>query len=186
MCRSVALILIRRKTRPRLPNLVAWDIVVVARQDDYGQALNELLVDELEAGGADVVANPIYDPEAASFESEVEEIAGADPDAVIFISFDEVGEILAGVIERGLTPDQFYGADGTFSPTLFEVVDETDPNVVDGMTVIGAAGDDEFNARIAEDTGNNFIYGGQYYDCVVITALAAEAAGSVDGQAIVD
>src|SRR3712207_1790956 len=52
------------------------------------------------------------------------------------------------------------------------------------MIVIGAAGNEEFNARIAEPTENNFIYGGQTYDCAITIALAAEAAQSVAGADI--
>src|SRR5690606_19623564 len=94
--------------------------------------------------------------------------------------------IVAGLIEAGLDPAQVYGADGVFGPTFVEQVDPANESVIDGMTVVGAAGTEEFNERIAEPTGNNFIYGGQTYDCVIIAALAAEAAGSVDGQAIID
>ena len=66
-------------------------------------------------------------------------------------------------------------------------VDESNPNVIDGMTVIGAAGGEEFNARIAEATDNNFIYGGQAYDCAIILALAVEQAGTAtDGDAIIE
>ena len=104
---------------------------------------------------------------------------------MVLISFDEGGQIVAGLLEEGLTPDQFYGGDGVFGPTFIDQVQEGDPNVIDGMTVIGAAGGQEFNDRIAESTDSNFIYGGQAYDCVVITALAAEAAGSTDGEAII-
>ncbi len=163
----------------------AAKVVVVARADDYGDALGGLVVDGLTEAGADVPPLVSYDPEATNFSSEVTSIAGESPDAVVLISFDEGGQIVAGLLEEGLTPDQFYGGDGVFGPTFTDQVEEGNPTVIDGMTVIGAAGGEDFNDRIAESTDSNFIYGGQAYDCAVIIALAAEAAGSTDGEAII-
>ncbi|HZA75158.1 MAG TPA: ABC transporter substrate-binding protein [Acidimicrobiales bacterium] len=161
-------------------------VSVIARADDYGNALGQLAVDRLTEGGATVSpANLIsYDPEAATFDAEVAQISGASPDAVVLISFAEGGQIVAGLLEAGITPEQIYGGDGVFGP-FSEEVDPANPNVVDGMTVIGAAGTEDFNERIAEPTDNNFIYGGQTYDCVIVTALAAEAAGSIEGPDII-
>ncbi len=161
------------------------NVAVVARADDYGNLLAGLVAEELEAGGA-VVGEPVmYDPEAATFDAEVGQITGANPDAVVLIAFDEGGQVVAGLLEAGITPDQVYGSDGVFGPTFIEQVDPANANVIDGMTVIGAAGNEDFNARIAEPTDNNFIYGGQTYDCVIVAALAAEAAGSVAGPDII-
>ncbi len=164
----------------------AQKVVVVARADDYGQALGQLVVDGLDDAGADVSPMVSYDPEAANFNAEVGTIVGESPDAVVLIAFDEGGQVVAGLLEEGITADQIYGSDGVFGPTFPSLVEEGNPTVVDGMTVIGAAGGEDFNARIAEATDNNFIYGGQTYDCAIIIALAAEAAGSTDGQAIID
>ena len=164
----------------------AQKVVVVARADDYGQALGQLVVDGLTDAGADVPDMVSYDPEAANFNAEVSTVVGESPDAVVLVAFDEGAQVVAGLLEQGITADQIYGSDGVFGPTFPGLVDEGDPNVVDGMTVIGAAGGEDFNARIAEATGNNFIYGGQTYDCAIIIALAAEAAQSTDGQAIMD
>jgi ABC-type branched-subunit amino acid transport system substrate-binding protein len=164
----------------------AATVSVIARADDYGNALGQLVIDALGQGGVTVApANLIsYDPEAATFDAEVAQITGAAPDAVVLISFDEGGQIVAGMLEGGITADQIYGGDGVFGPTFVEQVDPANESVIDGMTVIGAAGNEEFNERIAEPTDNNFIYGGQTYDCVIVTALAAEAAGSVSGPDI--
>lgn len=161
-------------------------VVVVARADDYGQALGDLVKEELEAAGADVPDLVTYDPEAANFNNEVTTVAGENPDAVVLVSFDEGGQIAAGLLEEGLMADQFYGGDGVFGPSFPDLVEEGNPNAVDGMKVIGAAGGADFNERIAESTDNNFIYGGQAYDCAIIMALAAEAAQSTEGQDIID
>jgi branched-chain amino acid transport system substrate-binding protein len=143
------------------------------------------VVTSLTDAGAEVPPLVSYDPEAANFNAEVSTIIGESPDAVVLISFDEGGQIVAGLLEGGITADQVYGSDGVFGPTFPGLVEEGNESVVDGMKVIGAAGSEEFNERIAEATDNNFIYGGQTYDCGIIIALAAEAAGSTDGEAII-
>ncbi len=164
----------------------ASKVVVVARADDYGNALGELIKTNLEDAGAEVPDLVSYDPEADNFNTEATTVAGEAPDAVVLVSFDEGGQIAAGLLEEGLTADQFYGGDGVFGPTFPDKVEEGNPNAVDGMKVIGAAGGEDFNARIAADAENNFIYGGQAYDCAIVIALAAEVAGSADGQGIID
>ncbi|CAN5798829.1 hypothetical protein BH24ACT3_BH24ACT3_06490 [soil metagenome] len=176
---------------PIIANTVAEDgaanVAIVARADDYGQALAPLVQSELTNIGVTAEDPILYDPEAASFDTEVSQITGADPDAVVLIAFDEGGQIVQGLLEGGITPDQIYGADGVFGPAFKEQVDPDDPNVIDGMKVIGAAGGEEFNERLSEEVDEgNLIYGGQAYDCAIIMALAAEAAGSTDGQDIID
>jgi ABC-type branched-subunit amino acid transport system substrate-binding protein len=166
------------------------NVALVARQDDYGQLLLEETSAALSDRGATIAAEVTYDPETTTFDSEIEEITAASPDAVVVISFAEGGPLVKGLLEAGLTADQLYGGDGVFSPTFGAVVDESNPGVVNGMVVIGASGGQEFNDRLnallPDDEKGNLIYGGQSYDCVIVLALAAEEAGSVEGQAVMD
>ncbi|HEX6312711.1 MAG TPA: ABC transporter substrate-binding protein [Acidimicrobiia bacterium] len=166
------------------------NVALIARQDDYGQLLLEETSAALQERGAAIAAEVTYDPDATTFDSEIEEITAAGPDAVVVISFAEGGPLVAGLLEAGLTPDQLYGGDGVFSPTFGALVDESNPGVVNGMVVIGASGGTEFNDRLNEvlpdDEKGNLIYGGQSYDCVIVLALAAEQAGSLEGQAMLD
>jgi ABC-type branched-subunit amino acid transport system substrate-binding protein len=166
------------------------NIAVVARQDDYGETLLRETVTALQSRGATVAAQVTYDPDATTFDSEVEEITAANPDAVVVVSFAEGGPLVSGLLEAGLTPDRLYGGDGIFDPKFGEEVDPDNANVIDGMVFIGASGGVDFNTRLNEALpGNekgNFIYGGQAYDCVVLLALAAQAAGSVSGPGVIE
>jgi branched-chain amino acid transport system substrate-binding protein len=164
----------------------AQSVAIAHLADDYGNGLAELLETQLTESGADVTANVGYAPDATTFDTEVQQLTSEDPDAIVLISFAEGAVLIRGLLEAGITTDQLYGGDGLFGPGLVAEVSESDPNVIDGMTVIGASGGEEFNERIAEATENNFIYGGQTYDCTVIIALAAEAAGSTDPTEFVD
>lgn len=166
-------------------------IALLARADDYGQGLAESTREALEEQGAEVVEEIIYDPEASTFDSEVEQVVNANPDAVALISFDEAAQLLQGLIEVGLGPDEFpvYGGESLRSTELPELVDPGDPTVLDGMkgTAPTSDADEEFVQRLQEfgevpDT----LFAAESYDCVNIIALAALAAGSDDPSVFVD
>ena len=159
-------------------------VAILARADDYGNALANLMVHALNELGAEsrIIS---FDPSASSFDSEVAATRGYGPDAIVHISFEEGVSIIRGLLEAGFGPETQYAADGLFFPTLWELIDPNNANVLDGMKLIGASGSTEFNQRLGTITGGNLIYGGQSYDCVVLLALAAQAAGSTDGDAII-
>jgi len=162
---------------------------ILARADDYGQGLLDATVAELEAQGATVAAAITYDPEAANFEAEVNQVASSGADSVALISFDEGGQILASLIEAGLGPQNVsvYGADGVASDTLWQEVDPNNEAVLEGMkgTRPAAGADEGFISRFQEETGlSDTTYAAAAYDCAIMIGLAAEAAGSDDGAAI--
>ena len=160
-------------------------VAIVARADDYGNALADLLRNALLASGAETLVIP-FDPQATTFAAEVAEVAFFNPDAVVHISFAEGANIIRGLIEAGIGPEKQYGADGLFVPTLWEQVNPDDPNVLDGMKLIAAGGGADFNDRLGAITDGNVIYGGQAYDCMVLMALAARQAGATDGDSIIE
>jgi branched-chain amino acid transport system substrate-binding protein len=154
------------------------NVVIVARSDDYGVALAGLVGENLEALNA-TVASTIQYTDETTFASEADDIVGANPSAVVIISFREAATLLGLLVDQGLDPATFYGADGVFSGQLPGLVGG-DASVIDGMKVIGAAGNADFNDRLSEEGVSDFIYGGQGYDCVMITALWAAVEGTDD------
>ena len=82
-----------------------------------------------------MTASVTYDPEASTFDAEIDEATAGSPDAIVVISFAEGGPLIAGLLEAGVTPDQLYGG-RHLQPALPELVDEADPNVIDDMKVI--------------------------------------------------
>lgn len=173
---------------PIIADVVAADgatnVALVARADDYGNALAGLIAGELDGLG---IANATisYDPENVASDSVVGDVAAQGADAVVIIGFDESFPIIQAALEAGVAADAMYGADGIFSNTLNASIDEANPNVIDGFTLIGASGGAEFNERLTAITEGNLIYGGQAYDCVITLALAFAQAGSTDGDALI-
>lgn len=160
------------------------NVVIVARSDDYGVGLAEVVQEELENLGATVAGDPItYTDEEQTFDTQAQQIVDAQPSAVLFISFKEAGTLINRTLELGggdITPEIFYGADGIFSSQLPGLVSPDEPGIIDGMKLIGASGTTEFNERLAEQGVNDFIYGGQAYDCAMLLAMWAAASGTDD------
>ncbi|MXY87886.1 MAG: ABC transporter substrate-binding protein [Dehalococcoidia bacterium] len=166
-------------------------VSIVARADDYGQALAALLADRLDELGAesDTIT---YDPQAATFDAEVSGVTSYGPDAIVLIVFDEGVNLIRGLLEAGFDPSTMYGSDGIFRPVLNTSVNASDPNVLDGMTLFvatapGSDAYDSFKVRLenALEQEGNLAFGAQSYDCTIILALAARAAGSTDGDDII-
>ena len=87
------------------------NVVIAARSDDYGSALAGLVGENLEALNA-TVANTIQYTDETTFASEADDIVGANPSAVVIISFREAATLLGLLVDQGLDPATFYGADG--------------------------------------------------------------------------
>lgn len=174
---------------PILASIVAADgatnVAIPARADDWGNALSSLLVDSFAklGVGAQIIA---YDEDATSYDATVAAIESMGADAVVLVTFAEGAQIIRGMLEVGIPPDAMYGSDGIYDRNLAETVDPSNPNVLDGFVAVTAGGGDEFSERLVERTGGDVAYGGQSYDCVVVLALAALAAGSTAGPAIID
>lgn len=62
------------------------NVAVVARADDYGVALGDLVAEGVEASGGSVATRIDYDPNTTDFSAEVSEITGGNPDAVVMVS----------------------------------------------------------------------------------------------------
>ncbi len=157
-------------------------VALLAPRGQYGEDLLEFTKLPLEQQGAEVVVDRTYDPEATSFEAEVEEVVSADPDALVMTGFAESSTILDALAAQGFTPDE-HG--------VFVYIDNvgpawgksfTDPDALAGVkgTQPTAEVTDEFRNRLLETDPDlqSFSYGPETYDAVIIMALAAERAGT--------
>jgi ABC-type branched-subunit amino acid transport system substrate-binding protein len=176
---------------PALAELVRKDghkkVGILARRDTYGVGLATSVKKALDRGGKRVVANVEYDPDATSFDREVQRVVDKKPDAVIVLGFENDGaDIVRTLIAKGLSPQQFpiYTADGMRTNAFPTLLDPNNPGAVAGIKGTSPATAptgvqhpflDAFSA-----TGIDPIYSAFYYDCAILTALAAEKAKSDD------
>lgn len=163
-------------------------IAILARDDDYGRSLADLLVANLREQGAEVDLE-IIDPLRSDFDQEISAVSDFDPDTVVLITFDEGIQILQGLLESGFDSADIFGTDGIFIPDLPAAVDGSDPGVLDGMTIFlaGIPRNDD-TAALAErlqSAGVDYSdspWAERAYDCAVILALAAQSAGTTEGE----
>ena len=112
-----------------IAELVAGDgngsAYILALDDAYGTGLADEVEADLIASGVTILGKKIYDPKAAGFDAEVDEIKAADPDAIVLITFDEGSRILRTMVEKGIGPKDkaVYGCDGNMGNALGENFD---------------------------------------------------------------
>ncbi|WP_405805325.1 ABC transporter substrate-binding protein [Streptomyces sp. NBC_00210] len=161
-------------------------VALVARADDYGKGLLDATKKALEKGGATVVVSETYDPKATNYDQVVQKVKDSKPDATVVISFEEGAQILQGLIEAGLGPDQIgvYGADGLRSEELPSLVSPKDPARLAGMkgTAPASAANKQFVTELKKFAPSlkELQFAPQVFDCVTTIALAAEQAKSDD------
>lgn len=165
---------------------------ILARQDPYGEGLLQYTAEPLAEAGAEVTNDGgiVYDPAAENFDAEVGEIVASDPDALVMIGFEESAQILTSLFEAGFTQESgknIYLVDGNVGNALGENFADS-PGVLQGVrgTLPAAELTDDFRERLLsiDPELTDFSYGPESYDAVIITALAAEAAGTDDPVAI--
>ena len=165
----------------------AQRVAILALNDPYGTGLAANTVKDLETAGiaSDQIKKIVYDPNAQSFNAEVDQVKEFNPDAIAVIGFEESAKILTRMHEVGIGPSDgklVYGTDGNMGNALGEAVA---PGLITGMkgTTPLTKVNDDFKTKLkAIDPGLiDFNYSGESYDAVVISALAAEQAKSTAG-----
>ncbi|MET0196370.1 amino acid ABC transporter substrate-binding protein [Rhodococcus sp. RS1C4] len=177
-----------------LSQLIAEDgaqrVSILALNDPYGTGLAANTVENLEAAGipSDQIQSIIYDPNAQSFNAEVDDVNNFAPDAVAIVGFEESAKIITRMHEVGIGPSDgtlVYGVDGNMGNALGESVA---PGLLDTMrgttplTDVGTAFQDRL--KTVDPALVDFNYAGESYDAVIISALAAEQAKSTAGTDI--
>lgn len=172
-----------------LANLIAEDgnatLGIIFRQESYGEGLAERIREVFEEAGGEVVEFIPYAPDTDNFDPEVDQLVSAAPDAIAVVGFNESAAILTTMHERGIGPTSkgVYGVDGNIDGIGAELAD---PSIIAGMKGTQPSIDlstiSDFTARLdtAYEGGLQgiYAYGAEAYDAMIITALAAEIAGS--------
>lgn len=161
------------------------NVAIMARQDAYGEGLAEQTRTTLEEKGATVSEFILYNADAQNFTAEVNKVAASKPDAIVLIAFNETTKIIPQLISKGVGPQdvQLYFVDGNMADYSTE---NFDLEGVKGTFPAPGEVDESFNDRLLEIDPDlkDFTYGPQSYDAVMMTALAAIAAGDDSGEAI--
>ncbi|MFP5070622.1 ABC transporter substrate-binding protein [Pseudonocardia nantongensis] len=167
----------------------AQRVTLMARNDPYGAGLADSTERNLISAGIpqDQIQKIIFDPNAASYNPEIDQVVQFNPDAVAVIGFDESKRILTRMNEVQIGPAQkaIYGTDGNMGNSLGEGLP---PGLLNGMKgtspLTPLAGDFQQRLKQQDPSLTDVQYAGESYDAVMLSALAAEAAKSTNGADI--
>ena len=81
---------------------------ILALNDPYGTGLAENTLNNLVDAGLseDDIVSITYDPQAANFDSEVQQMVDFNPDAIVVIGFEESSRIIEGLNSNGVGPQR--------------------------------------------------------------------------------
>jgi branched-chain amino acid transport system substrate-binding protein len=165
-------------------------VAVLVRGDAYGEGFRGLIARSLAESGMPVVVTEFYDPAAYNHDDLARHVAGARPDAVVLVGFQESARVLRALIAQGVNPQntRIYGTDGNMRSSLPGQVGQNNPGVLAGMrgTTLLPLNPD-FRRRLEEISGgqiNELTYAAETYDAVIVVALATAAAGTPNPDAI--
>jgi branched-chain amino acid transport system substrate-binding protein len=162
----------------------AQSVGMIVLNDAYGTGLAENIRAAVEGAGGEIVVESLFNEGDSQFVSQVDEVVGANPDAIAVISFDQSKSIIPLLKQKGVEASQMYFVDGNLS----DYSKDFDPATLEGAygTQPGTFAKDDFKKRLAEidDSLEVWNYAGESYDATNLVALGAVAAGSTDPTAI--
>jgi branched-chain amino acid transport system substrate-binding protein len=174
-----------------LGNLMAADghqtAAMIVLNDAYGTGLRDATQASFETAGGSIVAAPVFNPGDTNFSAQISEALAASPDAIVLITFDEAKTIVPALTSQ-FPKENIYFVDGNladysevFEPGTLTGAKGTAPGldpdtIMDFLTRMDDNWVAEGNAKL-----DSYLYGPESYDAVVLLALAALAAGSVEG-----
>ena len=167
-------------------------VSVGGRNDSYGDGLSGSFIEawEKQQGGKVTSDSPVlYDPAAASFDSEAQKIVSGNPDAYVIIDFSDTFPKVGPALARTgkWSPSKTFVTDGLASSDLAKKSQDITNGfraTAPGTPTEGAtsqAFDKLFNASAPTNVGRN-TFDSQNFDAVTLCYLAAVAAGSTDGK----
>ena len=162
------------------------NVGLVYRDDAWGRGLFESFAAAW-TGGLQPVVLP---PGQTTFLPELQETASGGAEALVVLTFEaEAAVVIREAVESGLY-SRFMLGDALKSPALGSAVGGAlaDAYGTAGVAAPESATSDEWDAAFVAEYGNlpEYAYVRETYDAAIALALAAQAAGSVDGTAIRD
>lgn len=162
----------------------AANVAFLYVNDPYGEGLAQYTGETVEAAGGTVVASVPYNVGDTSFNAQISEILEAEPDAIGLLAFDETSVIVPELIgTQGYPAEDVYFVDGNLSNGY-----DWPEGIIEGAygTLPGNPASPDFQERLLEIDPDleDFSYGPESYDAVILSALAAAQGGSPDADTI--
>ena len=112
-------------------------------------------------------------------------IKASNPDAIAIVAFDQTKSLVKELASQGVDTHKLYFVDGNTA----DHSEDLDAGLLKGTkgTIPGVMASDDFQKKLVKAYGkdiDNFTYGAETYDGIILAALAAEKGGSADGETI--
>jgi len=172
-----------------LGNLIAEDGVealgIIELNDSYGTGLAAKLKETYEAAGGTVAAETLFNTGDTVFTTQISEVLAANPDAIALVTFDEAKVIVPALRGAGFA-GPLYFVDGNLADYSADFAAGALTGSKGTLPGLDTATLGDFTDRLLEidPSLTDYSYAAESYDAVVLLALAALAANSVDGKDI--
>jgi branched-chain amino acid transport system substrate-binding protein len=176
-----------------LGNQIAEDgnttLGIIYQNDPYGTGLAEAIKNTFEGAGGKVVAEQSYNQGDGQFNAQVQAVAAAKPDAVAIVSYEQFKTIAPLLGNAGVDTGKLYMVDGNLS----NYAKDNLPIKLEGSKGTRAGAElpadflDQLNAvwtKAGNEKINDVTYSAEAYDAVMLIALSALKAQSVEGKDI--
>ena len=158
----------------------------------YGKGVEEALIEGLQEAGwqGEHVVSIHYAEAKKDYRTELQQIKGSNPDAVLIVSYCDDGIIVfKQALEMGLDNIAWLGCDGNYGSGLFKEpksAEFMEKAIVAGTRTVGSGSAyEQFVAKYTDKFGEApEIYCDTTYDAVWTAVKAIEKAGVYDGEAI--
>lgn len=164
-------------------------VSMIVLNDAYGNGLADAVEAQFALTGGEVLVRPTFNAGDTNFASQLAEITGSNPDAVVVITFDEANTILPDLLNT-FDAEQLFLVDGN----LADYSDVLAAGALEGAlgTAPGSADDPvELKERadlVWQAAGNDpldsFLYLAESYDTVMSVGIASLMAQSTDSRDI--
>lgn len=106
-------------------------------------------------------------------------------DTIAIVAFDQTKSLVKELASQGVDTHKLYFVDGNTA----DHSEDLDAGLLKGTkgTIPGVMASDDFQKKLVKAYGkdiDNFTYGAETYDGIILAALAAEKGGSADGETI--
>ena len=166
-------------------------ISMIVLNDAYGNGLADAVEARFETTGGEVLVRPTFNAGDTNFASQIAEITGSNPDAVVVITFDEANSILPDLLNT-FDAEQLYLVDGNladYSDVLpagaLEGAKGTAPGSKEEPTALIQRADAVWQAA-GNDALDSNLYLAESYDATIVIALASLMAQSTISRNIAE
>ena len=162
------------------------EIAVTYTNNDYGKGLADAFQASYEALGGKVLLSAAHEDGKADYSAEVGALSATGADWLAVFGYADQGGV--GVIRAAVDSgafDRFVLGDGMFSTSLIEAIGEGLEGTVGSVPWSEGEGSEAFVTVVTaagKDPDGSFRR--ESYDAAALFAMAMEAAGSTDGQAV--